>query len=316
MHSSNNSSSTSLTRRLLTAAAIVGLGASSLVSAAPAANATREANTFGVVTSGNNKCVVGNPNAYISQSDLDWVWEHRIGPNAKNRDAYWNLFNNKNYIMDHIVKNKGSLNYCVRWKSSTKLTKSVASKFEAMLNRQFEAWNQWLIGYDCWPYNDIKVKVAGFAVTDSSALDWNDDSLGKIYKGDLDDSGVPQCPKSCSRFYDVGLDTWSDTSSCQGQPWDMYLWPKEGLEGGAGEDVGQIVNQENVLSTLDDDLLHIVAHEIGHGFGLPDFYNDADMPGTDFPACIMRAGSSMSITPADGWMLRRVLEHTKSRYNF
>ncbi|OWZ12120.1 Neutral zinc metallopeptidase [Phytophthora megakarya] len=71
-----------------------------------------------------------------------------------------------------------------------------------------------------------------------------------------------------------------------------------------------------MLSMIDNDELTIIAHEIGHGFGLPDFYEKADMPSTDFPACIMEAGRSMTVTEGDGWMLRRVLEHLKSRYNF
>ncbi|KAE8979184.1 hypothetical protein PR003_g23794 [Phytophthora rubi] len=313
----SNQSSSSSTRRLLTTLAVVGLASSSVVSASPSANATNGASTFGTITSGSSKCVVGNPNTYTTQSDLDWIWQNRIGPNAKPSESNYNVMSNKNWVIDHLVKNKGTLNYCIRWDSDTKLTKSVASKFEAMLNRQYKAWNQWLIGYDCWPYNDIKVKVTGFAVKDSSALDWNDDSLGKIYKGDLDGDGVPRYPQNCYRFYDNGPGAWSDTSSCQAQPWDIYLWPRAGLEGGLGDDSGHEVNMENMLASLDDKQLTIVAHEIGHGFGLPDFYEEADMPGgTKFPACLMKAGSSMTVTPSDGWMLRRVLEHTKSRYNF
>eukprot|EP00644_Phytophthora_capsici_P009900 jgi/Phyca11/9564/fgenesh1_pm.PHYCAscaffold_39_\ len=218
--------------------------------------------------------------------------------------------------MDHIVANKGSLNYCVRWDSTEKLSKSVASKFKAMLERQYAAWNHWLIGYDCWPYNEIKVNMVGFAVKDVSLLDWTDDSLGTITVGDLDSDGVPQCAQSCYRFYDNGAGSWSDTSSCKGEPFDISLWPKQGLEGGFGYDWGQEVNLENMLSTIDEDQLVIVAHEIGHGFGLPDFYEDADKPNAKWPNCIMMAGSSMSVTDSDGWMLRRVLEHLKPRYKF
>ncbi|POM78405.1 Neutral zinc metallopeptidase, Zn-binding site [Phytophthora palmivora] len=312
MHSVSNFSFSA--RRLVTSIAIAALGVSSIVSAAPTANATSQANTFGTVTSGSNKCVVGNPNSYISANDVDWVWNNRIGPTVKQSDSNWNVMDNENWIMDHIVRNKGTLNYCVRWDSTKKLSKSVASKFEAMLNRQYKAWNDWLVGYNCWPYNSIKVKVVGFAVRDAKLLDWSDDSLGKIYTGDLDGEGVPMCAQSCYRYNANGA--WSDTSGCQAQPFDISLWLHQGLQGGFGYDWGQEVNLENMLETLDNEELTIVAHEIGHGFGLPDFYEEADMPSTNFPSCIMRAGSSMSVTPADGWMLRRVLEHTKSRYNF
>jgi hypothetical protein len=268
---------------------------------------TGEHASFGTVTSKSGECVVGNPDKYISTADVDWVYEHRMGENQTG---------NHNWIFDHIVANKGSLNYCVRWDSTEILSKTVASKFQAMLERQYAAWNHWLVGYDCWPYDEIKVNMVGFAVKEAGLLDWTDDSLGTITVADLDADGVPQCDQSCYRFYDSGLNRWSDTSSCKGEPFDISLWPKQGLEGGFGYDWGQEVNLENMLQTIDDEQLVIVAHEIGHGFGLPDFYETADQPNAQWPKCIMMAGSSMTVTDSDGWMLRRVLEHLKPRYNF
>ncbi|RLN66485.1 hypothetical protein BBJ29_004259 [Phytophthora kernoviae] len=148
--------------------------------------------------------------------------------------------------MDHIVHNNGTLNYCVRWDSTDKLSKSMASKFQDALTRH----------------------------------------------------------------------GWSDTSACKSEPFDVFLQPKKGLDGGFGYDYGQAVNQEDMLANIDGDQLTIIAHEIGHGFGLPDFYEANEQPGTDFPNCLMKAGSSMTVTDSDGWMLRRVLEHLKPRYNF
>ncbi|OWZ12121.1 Neutral zinc metallopeptidase [Phytophthora megakarya] len=312
----SNKSSSYSTRRFLSTVALVGFSASTLVSAELAANTTGSA-TFGDITSGSNKCIVGKPNEYVSSDVVDWIWENRIGPNADLKvSSNKNVMLNKNWIFDHLVKNQGSLNYCVRWDGTTKLTKSVAAKFEAMLTRQYKEWNKWLIGYDCWPYNEIKIKVVGFAVRDAKLLDWSDDSLGKIYEGELDPDGVPMCTQSCYRFYDQGINGWSDTSACTAQPYDISLWPHEGLDGGMGYDWGQEVNMENMLASLDSEVSTIVAHEIGHGFGLPDFYEKINQPPSGLPACIMDAGASMSVTPADGWMLRRVLENVKSRYNF
>ncbi|GMF23804.1 unnamed protein product [Phytophthora lilii] len=152
--------------------------------------------------------------------------------------------------------------------------------------------------------------------TSTSARNWSDDSLGKIYEGDLDGDGVPQCSHSYYHFYDNGPGAWSDTSSCPAEPFDLSLWPHQGLEGGFGYDWGQEVNMENMLASLHNEELTIIAHEIGHGFGLPDCYEASDLPGNDFPACIMDAGRSMTVTEGDDWMLRRVLEHLKSRYEF
>ena len=55
---------------------------------------------------------------------------------------------------------------------------------------------------------------------------------------------------------------------------------------------------------------HVLEHELGHGFGMTDFYGgegelDGFPPG-GFPggSSLMMAGSSMQITDFDGWMLR------------
>ncbi|GMG15496.1 unnamed protein product [Phytophthora fragariaefolia] len=261
--------------------------------------------TFGTITSSSGKCVVGNPSAYISTADVSWVWTQRMS-------KYVPQF--KNYIFDQLVNNKGKLSYCVRWDSTNKLSKSVASKFEAMLNRQFKAWNEWLIGYDCWPFEQIEVKIVGWATRDASLFDWTDDSLGTIYTGEKDSGGVPQCPEACYKHKDFAAN--ADTSGCKGEPFDMSLWPTLGQGGGASGDWGQRVDAENMLASMGQEQLTIVAHEIGHGFGLPDFYETTDQPNENFPVCIMKAGSSPAITPADGWMLRRVLENIKDRYNF
>ncbi|KAK1943981.1 hypothetical protein P3T76_005377 [Phytophthora citrophthora] len=46
-----------------------------------------------------------------------------------------------------------------------------------------------------------------------------------------------------------------------------------------------------MMASLDSDELEIVSHEIGHGFGLPDFYETTDKPADDFLTCIMVAGA-------------------------
>ncbi|KAF1775213.1 Metallopeptidase, catalytic domain [Phytophthora cactorum] len=224
-------------------------------------NSTGEHATFGDVTSGSGKCVVGDPNAYITKADADWVWTQRMS-------KYVPQF--KNYIFDQLVNNKGKLSYCVRWDSTNKLSKTT-----------------------------IEVKIVGWATRDASLFDWKDDSLGTIYTTEKDADGVPQCPEACYKHKDFAAD--ADTSSCKGEPFDMSLWPTMGQGGGA------VVTGEQLI---------IVAHEIGHGFGLPDFYETTDQPNEDFPVCVMKAGSSPKVTPGDGWMLRRVLEHIKSRYKF
>ncbi|KAF1772680.1 hypothetical protein GQ600_26143 [Phytophthora cactorum] len=82
------------------------------------------------------------------------------------------------------------------------------------------------------PYYDIKINVVGIAVKDKSVLGWNDDSLGKIYVGDLDKDGSPQCPENCYRAADSYSGKWSESSGCDGKPFDISLWPTQDLGGG------------------------------------------------------------------------------------
>jgi hypothetical protein len=261
--------------------------------------------TFGDVTSQKGACVVGNPNTFISTADVDDQWDRRMS-------QYVPTFNN--LIFDQLVNNNATLNYCVRWDTDEKLTKSVASQLQDVIASQYKLWNQWLIGYDCWPFEKININVVAFAVKDKSIMDWTDDSLGTIYEGILDDEGSPKCPDECYKH--LNQEANADTSACKSKPFDMSLWPSSvvGQDAiGAGGDWGQRVDVRDMLNTLGDEQMMVLAHEIGHGFGLPDFYEPTDKPST-FPAAVM--DQSLTLTDADGWMIRRVLENIKSRYDF
>ncbi|KAL3666289.1 hypothetical protein V7S43_008540 [Phytophthora oleae] len=287
------------------------------VVASTGTNITSTKPTFGKITSKSGECVVAEPTEYISETYLDWVWQNRIGPNADTSDkANWNVMANKNFLMDKFVHNKGSINYCVRWDSSTTLSKDVASQFQGILERHYSKWNKWLEGYNCWPFTELKVNMVGWAAKDKSQFEWTDDSLGPFYEGSVDSDGVPQCPDECYRFYDNVNNQWSDTSACQGEPFDVSFWLKEDIPYGFGYDWGQEVSLNDTLSNLYDENILFIGHEIGHGFGLPDFYGLETKPSKDFPSSIMMAYSSSTITPSDGWMLRRILDHVRDRYNF
>ncbi|KAE9227356.1 hypothetical protein PF002_g13857 [Phytophthora fragariae] len=133
MASSAQPSPFSTKQLLLTALVAFAAGSAQAVEAA---NATSTNNpNFGKVTSAKGQCVIGNPTTYVTREDVDWVWKNTMS-------KYVPQFNN--LIFDQIVTNKDHLSYCVRWDNEQKLTKAVASKFQAMIQNQMNLWNQWL----------------------------------------------------------------------------------------------------------------------------------------------------------------------------
>ncbi|POM63961.1 Neutral zinc metallopeptidase [Phytophthora palmivora] len=265
---------------------------------------TGEHATFGKITSSSGACVTGDPETFVTREDVDWVWKNNMA-------EYVPQF--KNLIFDQLVTNKGKLQYCVRWDNDKKLEKAVASKFQDMLTKQMDLWNQWLAGYECWPFDKIDIEIVAFAVKDKSIMDWSDDSLGTIYEGILDAEGSsPKCPDECYKHQ--GQAASADTSGCKGKPFDMSLWPSTKPGDGAigtGGDWGQRVEVNDMLATMDQDHMMVLLHEIGHGFGLPE-YGPGSHDG--YPACVM--DNDLKLTDGDGWLLRVVLENIKSRYSF
>lgn len=239
------------------------------------------------------------------KSSIEWVWNNRI--------IKENSTSRKNLIFDQIYAGKGTINYVVRWQSTKNITLQQRKDMAVMLERQINNWTKNLQGYEGWPYGVIKVKVVGWAVANSSQIldkqadeivytDYVTDDLSKT------DSKIPAklpvAPSSLSRFdhfqdakysYPGGLD----------KRFDMYLWGTSNFSGGAGGDWGQRISEDYILSTLKNNEVHIIEHEMGHGFGLPDFYEANERPPGGFPTnTIMWAGNSSTITSWDAWMLR------------
>ena len=66
------------------------------------------------------------------------------------------------------------------------------------------------------------------------------------------------------------------------------------------------------MGNLNSENIHVLLHEIGHTYGLDDFYDWDPLDGRQ--GFLMRAGSATAITEFDGWMLRDFWRHLKSRY--
>jgi hypothetical protein len=239
------------------------------------------------------------------KSSIEWVWTNRMANNG--------IKSFKNLIFDQIYAGNGTLNFVVRWQSSKNLTLEQRKKITSMISLQINNWTQYLSGYDGWPYDKVTVKVVGWACANASQIldkqadeivytDYTTDDLSKT------DSSIPAklpyAPDSLSRFVHYSNPNYSYPGGLD-KRFDMYLWGTTNFNGGAGGDWGQRISDDYILSALDLNEAHNIEHEIGHGFGLPDFYEDADRPAGGFPVpTIMWAGNSMTITSWDIWMLR------------
>ncbi|KAL2133496.1 hypothetical protein VTI74DRAFT_2261 [Chaetomium olivicolor] len=233
-----------------------------------------------------------NPPSELA-TPLKEVWDHCL-----NTYSDGNLFGFKNYGWDQIMATNGSLNMCVRWDSSSSVTAAQRTQIATVLNEQYQKWFQWLYGYDNFPFSKISVNVVGWAVRNTDLLE-GDTSDIDVYTN-ADNDGVPECAPACGRsFHQDG-----DYSSCPNgadRHYDQSLWLTDGLNGGFGGDWGQQVGKEYFLGALSSGNIHILLHEMGHTFGLDDFY---DWTPTGVRNFIMLAGSSTEITEFDGWMLR------------
>ena len=212
----------------------------------------------------------------------DWIWNNRI----TKEDSTGSKGMRYNSIFDQIIAGKGTINYVVRWQSYRTVTLEQRKQFETMLSQSINEWNRWLAGYDNWPYEYIDVNIVGWAVIDESCLlDLQPDEIvytdTTYYDSQYDTSNgyetipdkLPNAPAELSRMehfsdksyqYPGGLD----------KRFDMYMWATQGFPsiGGCGGDWGQRLSDTAYLNMLDGTGIHVFEHELGHGFGMTDFY--------------------------------------------
>ncbi|SDL16414.1 Cellulose binding domain-containing protein [Glycomyces sambucus] len=241
-----------------------------------------------------------NPPANLVQP-LGEVWDHV-------EDTY--DLNFRNFGWDQVMATGGTISYCVRWDSQNTVTAQTRDRIAAKLQDQYDRWFDQMAGWNEWPFDRIEVNVVGWAAYDRDLLQWSDDSVD-VYIGDIRED-APQCAEECGRFFHQD----GNYSQCPGgaaRHYDQSLWLTQGMGGGAGGDWGQRMGQEYFVNALDSAQIHIYLHELGHTFGLDDFY---DWTPTGQCCFIMKAGSSSTITAFDQWMLRDWWRHLKSRYGY
>ncbi|CAI4213278.1 unnamed protein product [Parascedosporium putredinis] len=100
----------------------------------------------------------------------------------------------------------------------------------------------------------------------------------------------------------------AQTLNKQYQKWFQYLYGYDGFPFSEIKvnvveccDWGQQVGREYYMNNLNTENIHILLHEIGHTYGLDDFY---DWTPTGVSNFIMLAGSAAQVTEFDYWMLR------------
>lgn len=219
-----------------------------------------------------------------------------------------------NTILDQVMQNNGTLNYCVRYESDAPVSARLRDDIEMALNRNVNAWFEKLTGYNGFPHTKIDVKVVGWAVRNRSVLQWNDNSV-PVYVGDYFE-GAPQCAQVCGRFFHQ--QPGYNYPQCPGgkaNHYDQSLWLTEGMNGGAGGDWGQRVGRAYFTDRVNTENLHIFLHEMGHGLGFPDYYNwRAWTQSTPEPYSVMVAGAAFEVTDWDRWMFRYTWDRLKSRW--
>lgn len=256
-----------------------------------------------------------------------WIWENRIVAEKSTV--------RRNTIFDQIVAGDGTLNFVVRWQSYKPISLEQRKQLLEAIDKSVNAWTDYLVGYDGWKYDHVDVKIVGWAVLDKSVLtDLQPDEI--VYDNlisDYDSSGdtsngveeipklLPSAPDELSRIYHFDNNIGFDYAGGLDKRFDMYLWATQGFPsiGGCGGDWGQRLSDDAYLNMLSGSGIHVLQHEIGHGFGITDFYGgegESDgFPPKGFPnennSSIMMAGSSMEITDFDGWLLRYMWSQIK-----
>lgn len=267
------------------------------------------------------------PQEYITA--CDWIWTNRIEPEGSCKG--WST------IYDQIIAGKGTLQYILIWQSYETLTLEQRQKLPQMLENVINKWNDCLVGYDDWPVDHVEVKIIGYAVLDKNVLQdlqpdevvftetavpWTRDWL--ISSG-MGDSSIPELqpaePVELSRYVHWNDKNWSYNGSYDNR-FDMYLHGIHGMTdmGGVGYHYGQILSDHSIQGLINGTTSeHILLHEIGHGFGFPDYYgaegaSDGYPPG-GFPGgqgSLMMAGSCSYINTFDKYFTQYAWSKLKS----
>lgn len=260
------------------------------------------------------------------EETIDVTWQEMSGElegRDHARSSALSILEYRNFIWDQIMETGGTLNFCVRYESSVSVSPTLRDQIEASIQRGIDQWVETLQDYDCWPHETVSTKIVGWAAMSRSTFQWEDgDHPGVMYIGDDSFEDAPQCAQACGRFFhrEPGY-TYPDCPGGRANHYDMSLWLTEGMGGGAGGDWGQRLGRANFTdAAASGSVSHIFIHEVGHGFGLPDYYdpnwNAWAPPGTPKPPSVMVVGSpgTSTVSDWDKWMMRHIWSNIRPRF--
>ncbi len=243
------------------------------------------------------------PPADMKQT-IDLTWKEMSGGFqgvTGARDAGGSIKGYPNWTLDQVMRGKGTLNFCVRWDSDSPVSTTLRDQITATLQRGVDAWFSALVGYDCFPYTKIPVKVSAWMTRDRATMQWENDPSVMV-KSDV------ACPEACSRYaHNAGNYTFPNCTGGFDNRYDQEVWLEESYGEPNGWAWGQHVDRAGFTDkAVSGGLYHIWLHEFGHGIGFPDYYDwDSWAPGVAAPKCVMNAGAAITVTDWDKWMFKR-----------
>ena len=196
-----------------------------------------------------------------------------------------NLYGFRNYGWDQVMANGGFINYCVRWDSSAPVSRGPARPDPRTRCRasSTSGWTSWP-GHNNWPYANVPVRVVGWAVRDRSHAAV-DGQLGRHLR-----QQHPRERPAVLRAVRTVLPPGRQLLRLPGRrrpPLRHVAVADRRLRRRRRRRLGPAHGQRVLRRRLNTDNIHILLHEIGHTFGLDDFY---DWTPTGQCCFIMKAG--------------------------
>lgn len=91
-----------------------------------------------------------------------------------------------------------TINVCMRWGPNETSTAEDRHHIVKVYEENYQSWLGPLLGYDNFPYAQVKFNVTGWAVSDAAQLQGSTDGF-EVYTDFTDDDGLPTCDPGCSR---------------------------------------------------------------------------------------------------------------------